>query len=124
MARPLLAAFYPELAEIRQPLAGEFAARRDVLERVAFCTGYAVEIGLLLDVYAAVGVDAIAQVDLDVRQNRHQALERLSPMADAVLAAVMRRLRREGRLVGGCDSGYRLLERPPLESLRAVEGAA
>ena len=123
MARPLLAAFYPELAEIRQPLAGEFAARRDLLERVAFCTGYAVEVGLLLDVYGAIGVDAIAQVDLDVRQNRHQTLERLGPMADAVLAAVIRRLRRDGRLVGGCDSGYQLLERPPLESVRAVEGA-
>ena len=67
-ARPLLAAFYPDLAAIRQPLAGEFAARRDLLERMAFCTGYGVEIGLLLDVYAHRGIDAIAQVDLDVRQ--------------------------------------------------------
>ena len=54
-ARPLLAAFYPELAGIHQPLAGEIAARRELLERLPFCTGYAVEMGLLLDVCAAAG---------------------------------------------------------------------
>ncbi|MEA2195249.1 MAG: glucosyl-3-phosphoglycerate synthase [Solirubrobacteraceae bacterium] len=122
-ARPLLAAFYPELAAIRQPLAGEFAARRELLERMAFCTGYGVEIGLLLDVYAEVGIAAIAQVDLDVRQNRHQPLAALGPMADAVLAAVTARLRREGRLAGD-GRGPELRERPPLASLRALEGAA
>ena len=57
-ARPLLAAFYPELAAVRQPLAGEFAARRELLERMAFCTGYAVEMGLLLDVWSTVGAHA------------------------------------------------------------------
>jgi glucosyl-3-phosphoglycerate synthase len=124
MARPLLAAFHPELAGIRQPLAGEFAARRDLLARMPFCTGYAVEIGLLLDVYDAIGIGAIAQVDLDVRQNRHQALDGLGPMADAVLAAVLGRLRRDGRLAGGGESGCELLERPPLERLRAVRDAA
>ncbi|MDP1848716.1 MAG: glucosyl-3-phosphoglycerate synthase [Solirubrobacteraceae bacterium] len=118
-ARPLLAAFHPELAAVRQPLAGEFAARRELLERTAFCTGYAVEMGMLLDVYAAVGSDAIAQVDLDVRQNRHQPLERLAPMADAVLAAVTSRLRREGRL-SAAEAVDEPLERPPLAELRAL----
>jgi glucosyl-3-phosphoglycerate synthase len=120
-ARPLLAAFYPELADVRQPLAGEFAAHRELLERTAFCTGYAVEMGLLLDIYAAAGIDALAQVDLDVRQNRHRSLAELAPMADAVLAAVTRRLRREGRLLGA-DAGSEgdLLERPPLSALGAV----
>ncbi|MBW3607920.1 MAG: hypothetical protein KY463_06135 [Actinobacteria bacterium] len=122
-ALPLLTAFYPELAAIRQPLAGEFAARRELLEGLPFCTGYAVEIGLLLDIYATAGIDVIAQVDLDVRQNRHQPLEDLAPMAAAVLAAVSRRLRRDGRLTGEerCDE---LPERPPLAVLRALEGAA
>jgi glucosyl-3-phosphoglycerate synthase len=122
-ARPLLAAFYPELAALRQPLAGEFAARRELLERTAFCTGYAVEIGLLLDVYAApgAGAEAIAQVDLDVRQNRHQPLEDLAPMAAAVLAAVTTRLRREGRLAAADGSaGPQLPERPALAELRAL----
>ncbi|HEY1539235.1 MAG TPA: glucosyl-3-phosphoglycerate synthase [Solirubrobacteraceae bacterium] len=121
-ARPLLATFYPALAGMRQPLAGEMAARRDLLESVAFCTGYAVEMGLLLDVYATVGLDAMAQVDLDVRQNRHQPLDDLAPMSAAVLAAVTSRLRREGRLIGaGRDE---LIERPALAELRALRGAA
>ena len=124
MARPLLAAWYPELAAIRQPLAGEFAARRDLLEQMAFCTGYAVEIGLLLDVYAAVGIDAIGQVDLDVRQNRHRPLHDLGPMADAVLGAVTRRLRREGRLAAADGPGHGLPERPPFAAVRAFDAAA
>jgi glucosyl-3-phosphoglycerate synthase len=116
-ARPLLAAFYPELASFSQPLAGEMAARRELLERLAFCTGYAVETGLLLDVYADVGLDAMAQVDLDVRQNDHQPIAELGRMSAAVLAAVTSRLRREGRLLD--SAGEPLLERPPLGELRA-----
>ncbi len=117
-ARPLLRAFYPELAGVRQPLAGEFAARRDLLARMGFCTGYAVEMGLLLDVHAAAGIDALAEVDLDSRQNRHQRLEDLTPMASAVLGAVTSRLRREGRLLDG-GTCQELPERPPLAQLRA-----
>jgi glucosyl-3-phosphoglycerate synthase len=120
-ARPLLAAFYPQLASIRQPLAGEFAARRELLERTAFCTGYGVEIGLLLDVYAKIGTGAIAQVDLDSRQNRHRPLEELAPMAAAVLAAVATRLRHEGRLAGDLGPiGADVPERPPLAGLRTI----
>lgn len=120
-ARPLLEAFYPALATMRQPLAGEMAARRELLEGVAFCTGYAVEMGLLIDVLAGVGLDAMAQVDLDVRQNRHQSIDDLAPMAAAVLAAVTSRLRREGRLVG--SGGGEVLERPALAELRALRGS-
>jgi glucosyl-3-phosphoglycerate synthase len=115
-ARPLLHAFYPELAGVHQPLAGEIAARRELLEGLAFGTGYSVDIGLLLDVHAEVGLDAIAQIDLDVRQNRHQPLADLAPMASAVLAAVMSRLRREGRLLDE-PGAEEPLERPPLVSL-------
>ena len=120
-ARPLLKAFYPELAQVRQPLAGEMAGRRELLERVAFCTGYAIETGLLLDVYAEVGLDGLAQVDLCVRQNRHQSIEDLAPMAAAVLSAVTSRLHREGRLLA--PAAGELLERPPLAELRALRGA-
>jgi glucosyl-3-phosphoglycerate synthase len=120
-ARPLLATFYPELASFSQPLAGEMAARRELLERLAFCTGYAVETGLLLDVYVAVGLDAMAQVDLDVRQNDHQPIADLARMSAAVLAAVTTRLRREGRLLD--SAGEPLLERPSLAELRALGGA-
>ena len=117
-ARPLLAAFHPELADLRQPLAGEIAARRELLERVPFCTGYGVDVGLLLDVHALAGIEVIAQVDLDVRQNRHRPLEELIPMASAVLGALTSRLRRSGRLTDGPDvAGVELPERPPLAQL-------
>ncbi len=132
-ARPLLNSFWPELAGLRQPLSGEVAARRRVLEQVSFATGYGVEIGVLLDVYRMVGLDAIAQVDLDVRQNCHQPLADLYPMACAVLRAAGSRLEREGRLDGpfagevlapvaeGMEPReIESVERPPMASLRAA----
>jgi glucosyl-3-phosphoglycerate synthase len=132
-ARPLLNLFYPELAWIEQPLAGELAGRRELLERLPFVTGYGVDIALLIDAYCALGLDAIAQVDLDVRQNAHQPLRELGPMAYSVLHAVASRLEREGRLHGPLPTGFfapeggggRALatdpvERPPLVSLRAA----
>jgi glucosyl-3-phosphoglycerate synthase len=132
-ARPLLNLFYPELAAVQQPLAGEVAARRGLLERLPFVTGYGVDIGLLLDAYAGVGLDGIAQVDLDVRQNSHQQLRELGPMAFAVLQAIALRLEREGRLAGPLastflapgDDGLTTLandpvERPPVADLRAA----
>lgn len=131
-ARPLLKLFYPELAAVRQPLAGEIAARRELLERLPFVTGYGVDIALLLDAGAEAGLESLAQVDLDVRQNAHQSLEDLGPMARAVLHAVASRLVREGRLsdpfssyvmsLAGEDGGSDQLpvERPPAVSLRAA----
>jgi glucosyl-3-phosphoglycerate synthase len=132
-ARPLLNLFYPELAAVRQPLAGEIAARRELLEALPFVTGYGVDIALLLDAYARAGLEGIAQVDLDVRQNAHQPLRDLGPMAYAVLQAVGIRLQREGRLHGplpetllipGLDGPdlrpSAVIERPPLSQLRAA----
>jgi glucosyl-3-phosphoglycerate synthase len=116
-ARPLLKAFYPDLAAVHQPLAGEIAARRDLLERLPFVTGYGVDIALLLDAYRAVGLDAIGQVDLEVRQNAHQPLRTLSEMASAVLQAVGSRLEREGRLRASLDE---VIERPPVALKRAA----
>jgi glucosyl-3-phosphoglycerate synthase len=99
-ARPLLSAFYPELAAFVQPLAGEVAARRSLLERLPFATGYAVETAMLLHARDVLGgTDAMAQVDLDVRLNRHQPLRELAPMAYAVLRVILERLRAEGRLL-------------------------
>ena len=132
-ARPLLNLFYPELSGIRQPLAGEIAARRELLERLPFASGYGVDIGLLIDAYAVAGLDAIAQVDLDVRQNAHQPLHDLGPMAYAVLRAVAVRLEREGRLRGPLPAAFtptdldaphlvpaEPVERPPLRTLSAA----
>ena len=92
MARPLLNLHRPELAGFTQPLAGEVAARRALLERLAFPVGYGVEIAMLLDAAELAGVDALAQADLGTRQNRHQPLRDLSVMAYAVLVAASRRL--------------------------------
>jgi glucosyl-3-phosphoglycerate synthase len=136
-ARPLLNLFYPELAGFRQPLAGEFAATRDLLSRLPFATGYAVEIAMLIDAWREVGLDALGQVDIEVRQNRHQPLGDLTPMAYAVLRAVCSRLAGEGRLealgeanelllpIGGEPQAQQvqLVERPPFASLRDRTGA-
>lgn len=116
-ARPLLRAFYPELAAFHQPLAGEFAAERALLERLPFVTGYGVEIAMLIDAWRAVGSDGLAQVDLEERQNRHRRLRELGPMAEAVLGAVLTRLRLEGRIVDAeALEAASLVERPPRRS--------
>jgi glucosyl-3-phosphoglycerate synthase len=115
-ARPALALFYPELAEIRQPLAGEVAARRDLLERLPFATGYGVEMAMLIDAWHEVGLERIAQVDLEEHHNHHQPLSALAPMALTVLATLARRMEQEGRLAFGVGD-HAPLERPPLASL-------
>jgi glucosyl-3-phosphoglycerate synthase len=77
--KPLFNLFYPELAGFAQPLAGEFVADRELFSSISFLTGYAVETGIMIDVLKMVGLDAMAQVDLGTRQNRHQPLRDLSP---------------------------------------------
>lgn len=89
MARPLLRVFHPELADLSQPLAGEVAARRELLERIPFATGYAVEIRMLIDVLKTVGIDAIAEVDVGERRQAHQSLKALGDMATTILRAVI-----------------------------------
>ena len=116
-ARPLLAAFYPELASIRQPLAGEVAARRGLLDALHFTTGYGVDIGLLIDAWERCGMAGIAQVDLGQRQNRHRPLTELAPMAVAVTESVLERVRRSGRLE---DRPPGSADRPPAASLRPL----
>ncbi|HEY1687646.1 MAG TPA: glucosyl-3-phosphoglycerate synthase [Solirubrobacteraceae bacterium] len=91
MARPLLNLHAPELAVFDQPLAGETAGRRALLEQIPFSAGYGVEIAMLIDSWRACGLDALAQVDLGQRQNRHQPLRDLSAMAYAVLLAAQTR---------------------------------
>lgn len=127
MARPLFSAFYPDLAAFAQPLAGEVAARRALFERLPFACGYAIETSMLLHARDLVGVDAMAQVDLDERRNHHQPLEQLGPMAYAVLRVILDRLRSEGRLLDEEEHPFRaadgrllqveLVERPPFASV-------
>jgi glucosyl-3-phosphoglycerate synthase len=126
-ARPALALLYPELAEIRQPLAGEVAARRELLQRLPFATGYGVETAMLIDAWREVGVEGMAQVDLDEHRNPHQPLSALEPMALTVLATTLSRAQRDGRatLQPPADAlGRAPLERPPLQSLAQRSGSS
>jgi glucosyl-3-phosphoglycerate synthase len=91
LARPLLAALRPELSGIVQPLGGEYAATRELLEAVPFAAGYGVEIGLLLDTHARLGLDAMGQVNLGVRKHRNRSLLALGLMARQILAAALHR---------------------------------
>ncbi len=91
VARPLLALLFPSLSGILQPLAGEYGARRSVLERVPFTQGYGVEVGLLIDVARLAGAESVVQVDLGVRRHRHRPLRELSPQAAEVMHAILQR---------------------------------
>jgi glucosyl-3-phosphoglycerate synthase len=135
MARPWICAFWPELSGVLQPLAGEYAARRDLLVTLPFRCGFGVDIGLLIDAYTAVGLAGIAQVDLHRRWHRHADLPSLGRMAAEVMHTAMDRLQADGRLPadlapstvlrqpdrteGGVRTAESLVdteERPPLHS--------
>jgi hypothetical protein len=93
-ARPFINLFFPELSGVIQPLSGEYAGRRSILERMPFFTGYGVEIGLLLDLLETCGVSGIAQVDLLERIHHNQPLPNLSKMSFAIMQVVFSRLER------------------------------
>jgi glucosyl-3-phosphoglycerate synthase len=95
-ARPLINLFFPELAGVVQPLAGEYAGRRRTLERIPFVSGYGVEIGMLIDLLDLVGLDALAQVDLGERLHRHQGTEALGRMSAQIMVTAWSRMHRRG----------------------------
>ncbi|TYK43465.1 glucosyl-3-phosphoglycerate synthase [Actinomadura decatromicini] len=99
VARPLINLHWPRLAGVMQPLGGEYAGRRTLLERLPFVTGYGVELGLLLDVYQDSGLDAIAQVDLGRRVHAHQSTEALGAMSGQIMLTAWSRLERHGRMM-------------------------
>ncbi len=126
VARPLLSMCFPDLCEIVQPLSGEYGGRREVLEQVPFVKGYAVDVCLLIDIAERVGLEAIAQVDLEVRHHRNRPLDELSPQAMAVAQAILHRA--DPELVGTRATLHRPMrpptpvdveERPPLVELDA-----
>jgi glucosyl-3-phosphoglycerate synthase len=129
VARPLLNLHVPELAGFVQPLAGEVAARRTLLEALPFAVGYGVEIAMLIDALRHARLDALAQVDLGTRQNRHQSLRALSAMAYAVMVAAERRVHGEREVAGTIafphggeldTARVAIEERPPLRSIRTT----
>jgi glucosyl-3-phosphoglycerate synthase len=122
MARPLLNLHEPLLAGFAQPLAGEFAARRPLLESIPFPVGYGVEIAVLIDALRRAGLDALAECHLGTRQNRHQPLRALGEMAYAVLAAVEGRL--EGRVTNPAGEYLRPWEDGAVASIPVQERPA
>ncbi len=98
MARPLLNMHWPQLAGFVQPLGGEYAARRSLLEQLPFPVGYGVELGMLVDALHLVGLDALAQVDIGVRKHRHQDGQALGRMSAAIYRTAQLRLAR-GHLI-------------------------
>ncbi len=123
VARPLLALLFPHLTSVAQPLSGEYAGRRALLERLPFVEGYGVDIALLVDVAEQAGIESMAQVDLGTRVHRNRPLDELSPQATAVIQTA---LARAGRTVphhavldrpGLAPVEVSLVERPPLADL-------
>jgi len=112
MAKPLINLFYPELAGFVQPLAGEFAGRRELFNAMPFFTGYGVEIGMMIDVFAEVGLEGMAQVDLGTRQNRHQSLASLTRMSSIVLRTLAMREGLALRELDGVEPGLWELRQP------------
>jgi glucosyl-3-phosphoglycerate synthase len=110
VARPLINLFFPELSGYIQPLAGEYAGRRVHLEQIPFFTGYAVEIGHLIDLADRLDLAGLGQVDLDIRVHRNQELEGLSKMSFVILQAVIKRLeeRRKTHLFAELGSSIKL----------------
>lgn len=96
LVRPLFSLFFPELTAIIQPLSGEYAVRRDVLEQVPFPIGYGVETSHLIDVYTKFGLDAFAQTDLDQRVHRNQATMSLGKMSFGILQTFLKRMKALG----------------------------
>jgi glucosyl-3-phosphoglycerate synthase len=124
VARPVLALLFPHLSVFAQPLAGEYGGRRALLEGLPFVGGYGVDIGMLIDVAATVGLGRMAQVDLGVRVHRNRPLDQLSPQALAVLRTALARagvtVPRSPALVRPGEAPVTLAdgERPPLRTVR------
>ncbi len=137
VARPVLNLLFPSLSGLAQPLSGEYAGRRNVLERVKFYTGYGVEIGLLIDIEKKFGLRTIGQVDLDIRVHRNQDLESLRKMSYRILTvllskaeehgklAILEELNRSMNLITREDEYYRIhnlqiegTQRPPMISVK------
>lgn len=114
LVRPLFSLFYPQLCALHQPLAGEYAVRRPLLARLAFPSGYGVEIAHIMDVLALVGMDAFAQCDLDSRLHRNRPLHELGVMACTILQTFLQRAERDGKLLLTQPAGDHFLQYHPL----------
>ncbi len=96
LVRPLFSLFFPELTALIQPLSGEYAVRREVLEQIPFPVGYGVETSHLIDVYMKHGLDAFGQTDIDQRVHRNQATLDLGKMSFGILQSFLTRMESYG----------------------------
>ena len=115
VARPAIATMFPHLASVVQPLSGEYAGRRNLLEQLPFVQGYGVDLALLIDIADLEGTEVIAQVDLGTRRHRNRPLDQLGPQAMAVLQTALRR-------AGTGRGGPATLVRPDLEPVEVATG--
>ncbi|MEU2348171.1 glucosyl-3-phosphoglycerate synthase [Modestobacter sp. NPDC049651] len=135
-ARPLLGALWPHLSGFVQPLSGEYAGRRELLDQVPFVAHYGVELGLLIDLAELAGIDALAQVDLGTRRHSHQSDAALGRMAGQVLQTALARCPGiavpEDTLVQYVRTGTEIeavtwevaaRERPPMRTVPGYRGA-
>jgi glucosyl-3-phosphoglycerate synthase len=124
-AKPLLELLAPDLAAFRQPLAGECAARRSLLESIPYATGYGVEIAMLLDVWRRGGLERMAQVGLGSKRNSHQPLVQLGEMAREVIEALIARAGEGGgsALRLPPTARRRLETRPPMTAATPTQRA-
>jgi glucosyl-3-phosphoglycerate synthase len=131
VARPLVSLLFPKLADIVQPLGGEYAARRDVLEVLPFVEGWGVELGLLIDIVDRFGRDAVTQVDLGTREHRNRPVDQLGAQSLAIIATALRRadvmhfdapaleLLRYDRAGNLDPEPVEIRERPPIKTIDA-----
>ena len=140
LVKPLFACFYPDLSMIFQPCAGEYAARRELLEALPFSMGYGVETGLLIDIYERYGIEPVAQVNLDKRIHRNQSVHSLGKMSFEIIHAFISRLEAKGRIsldgklkdkfIRACldqqgvvikEEEVQIGERPPISTLKEYQ---
>jgi len=143
VVRPLFSLFFPDLAQVMQPLSGEYAAYREILEVLPFPIGYGVETSMLIDIYKRFGMEAIAQVDLDKRIHRNQSTTALGRMSFGIVKTFFRKLSEYGissieldetrQMIQYVleDGGYdrksfpiEIFERPPIISIPAYRDRA
>lgn len=96
--RPLFSYYFPELTQILQPLSGEYAGTRDLLEKIPFPIGYGIETSMILDIYNKWGIDVIGQVDLEKRVHRNQDTQSLGRMAFGILQTFFNRAQKLGTI--------------------------
>lgn len=137
-ARPLFNLYFPRLSGFIQPLSGEYAGKREILEKIPFFTGYGVETAMLIDVVKKFGLKKIAQVDLKKRIHRNQPLASLTKMAFGIMQVfskrantlgkliLVKKLRKNIRIIEQTKEGYHLTkkkiydkQRPPMITVGA-----